>query len=166
VLLRGDGARSLAWRSDGKVLAGLIGDRLYLWDAASGAELHKVEVGVVDRLWWSRDGRYVALEGVYGDTGHTWLIEAAKGRVVERLKTRTTPGGGVVLVRSDDRYRVYGDVEDSLWYAVDLHRYELGELDEFVPGGLQLSVDELLFAVGLGDAPAAPAGGRGQKGVS
>ena len=165
MLFRGDWTRSLAWRPDGKVLAGIVGHTLYLWDAASGVERQKVEVGWPERLWWSRDGQYVVLEEASGHTGKTWLIEAAVGRVVEMLATQMTPGGGVVVVRGDDRYRVYGDVEDALWHAVDLHRYELGELDELVPGGLQLSVAELLFAVGLGDAPAEPASDHGQEGA-
>lgn len=45
---------------------------------------------------------------------------------------------------SDGRHRIHGGVDWRVWYTIGLARYELGELHEFVDGGLQLPDDAVL----------------------
>ncbi len=140
----------LAWSPDGATLASVSEDEtLRLWRVGSGVELQRIAVDPGASLLWSRDGRHLA---VHGSGGEIRLWEVASGRCVETLSMLTTRSGGTAIVRADGRYRVYGDVAGDLWHAVGLHRYELGELDDAVPGGLRMPVSELLFVVGLRDA--------------
>nr|WP_143532609.1 hypothetical protein [Saccharothrix sp. ALI-22-I] len=44
----------------------------------------------------------------------------------------TTEEGWAVLL-PDGSYRVSGDLSDNLWWAVKLSRFEVGELDPYVP---------------------------------
>jgi hypothetical protein len=47
----------------------------------------------------------------------------------------------------DGRYRSFGDPAGRVAYTIGLARYELGELDEFIEGGLRLRDDEPLIPV-------------------
>lgn len=37
------------------------------------------------------------------------------------------------MLLPDGSYRVSGDLSDNLWWAVKLSRFEVGELDPYVP---------------------------------
>ena len=58
-----------------------------------------------------------------------------------------TPNGSVVYRPRDGRYRSFGDPAGRVAYTIGLARYELGELDEFIEGGLRLGDDEQLVPV-------------------
>jgi NAD(P)-dependent dehydrogenase (short-subunit alcohol dehydrogenase family) len=69
------------------------------------------------------------------------LWEASSGKCVAVLAGLSE---GWVAFSPDGRYRVGGNVAGNFWHAINLCRFEVGELDEFIPG-LRLKPDEPLF---------------------
>ncbi len=51
---------------------------------------------------------------------------------------------GWVTFTPEGRYKFGGNVAGSFWHAIALCRFEVGELDEFIPG-LRLQPDERLL---------------------
>ena len=51
---------------------------------------------------------------------------------------------GWVAFTPDGRYKFAGSVAGNLWHMIALCRFEVGELDEFIPG-LRLAQDQPLF---------------------
>src|SRR5262249_26081816 len=74
----------LAYSPDGKQLAGAEGDRVTLWDAATGRELAVLRglLSPAQRLVFSPDGRRLVTAGGNGLNGETKVWDVATGREV------------------------------------------------------------------------------------
>ena len=80
---------------------------------------------------------------IIGTTSETRVWDTGSGECLAVYVA--TPNGAVVFRPRDGRYRSFGDPAGRVAYTIGLARYELGELDEFVEGGLRLSDDERLI---------------------
>lgn len=132
----------LGWSPDGSTLAsGSEDNTVHLWKFAQRMEL-RILSGHTEPILsvaFSRDGRHLAT-GSLDCTTRVWELKS--GRCVGILYAQK---GDTVAYRPDGRYRIVGDLGGNFWHTIGLHRYEAGELDEFVPGGLRLADDEPLF---------------------
>ncbi len=137
------GILSVAWSPDGTQLAsGSYDNSVRVWEAASGKAIVTLlgHVGAVWSVSWRRDGRHLISAGNDG-TLRVWDVVTGECLAIHVL----TPSGAAVIRPSDGRYRIQGGVDGQVWHTIGLARYELGELDEFVEGGLRLADDELLI---------------------
>lgn len=134
--------QSVSWSPYGtRIASGSDDNTVRLWDESTGRELAVLQghLGTVESVSWSPDARFVVSSGSDG-TMRVW--DATTGRC---LAVYVAAQEGAVVIRPDDgRYRVQGAAVGCLAYTIGLARYELGELDEFVEGGLRLRDDEAL----------------------
>lgn len=132
----------LGWSPDGSTLAsGSEDNTVRLWKFAQRMEL-RILSGHSEPILsvaFSRDGRHLAT-GSLDCTTRVW--ELASGRCVGVLYAQKND---TVAYRPDGRYRLVGDLGGNFWHTIGLHRYEAGELEEFVPGGLRIPDEEPLF---------------------
>lgn len=83
-------------------------------------------------------GDYLAV-GCYDGTIHLWRVADAA-----RMAILYHSADGWVAYRPDGRYKYGGDLRGSFWHVIGLCRYEMGELDPYIPG-LRMADDEPLF---------------------
>jgi len=100
--------------------------------------------GWVWSVAFSPDGKRLA-SGSDDSTVRLW--ELATGLV---LATIVPTAEGWAAFTPDGRYKAEGNVGGAFWYAIGLCRFEVGELDEFLPSGTlrRLQPDEPLFDSG------------------
>jgi WD40 repeat protein len=120
----------VSFSADGRVLAsGSHDNTVRLWDPATGACTRTLE-GHTDSVWgvsFSADGRVLA-SGSRDNTVRLW--DPATGAC---LATLIQGEGGWVARTPEGKYRWGGAPIRSFWFAVNLCRYEPGELDELMP---------------------------------
>jgi WD40 repeat protein len=136
-----DSVRSVAFSPDGKALAsGSHDNSIRLWETQSGHEIRALR-GHEDSLRsvaFSPDGIVLASGS---DDNSIRLWDVATGRCMAILGL--LPEGWVAFT-SDCRYKCGGQIAGEFWHAINLCRFEVGELDEFVPG-LRLPDDASFF---------------------
>lgn len=75
--------------------------------------------------------------------GTVWLWEVATGRCLAWLAAE---GESWAVGLPDGRYKAVGSLPEAFWHVIGLCRFEVGELDEFVPG-LRLPPEQSLHAL-------------------
>ncbi len=132
--------RSIAFSPDGALLASASDDRtIALWSVASEKRLRlfKGHKDAVSSVAFSPDGATLASASRDG-TVCLWNI--ATGLCLATLfGTRK----GWVTFRPDGRYKVQGNMGGAFWHTSGLCRFEVGELDAYLP--LRIPVNEPLL---------------------
>ncbi|MGH3781103.1 MAG: TIR domain-containing protein [Pseudonocardiaceae bacterium] len=124
----------------GNLLA-TAGDDLvvHLWNPQSGRNLHTIS-GHTRRVWsvtFSPSGDLLATGS---DDGTTRLWSITGDQPVARLTLLGLPEGWAALA-PDGRYKLEGDVSGQFWNVINMCRFETGELDSYLPGIQQLTLE-------------------------
>jgi WD40 repeat protein len=131
----------VAFSPDGKNLAcGFYNNTFRLWEVDSGREIrsYSEHLSIVQSVAFSPAGKILA-SGSYDGTIRLWNV--ADGRCLAVLLS--LPEGWVAFT-PDGRYKFGGIPAGGFWHAANLCRFEIGELDEWVPG-LRLADDASFF---------------------
>lgn len=133
---------SLAFSPEGGLLAsGSEDGTVQFLDVADGRVVRRLagHTGGVLSVAFSPDGALLA-SGSADGTIRLWSVEDG-GHLATFLPTPD----GTAAFTPDGRYRLQGDIGSRLWHTVGLCRFELGELDPFLPAPLRVPDGERLF---------------------
>ena len=125
-----DSVRSIAFSPDGATLASASDDTsVALWSLASGNRLHRLEghTASVRSVAFSPDGATLASAS---SDGTVCLWDVATG---QRLLTLFSVPDGWIAFRPDGTYKSQGSLGGTFWHASGLCRFEVGELDAYLP---------------------------------
>ncbi|MEV4171502.1 TIR domain-containing protein [Nonomuraea sp. NPDC049709] len=127
---------SVAFSASGDSLA-TGGDDLLVrvWDTATGHLRHTL-AGHARRVWSVAFSPSQDLLASAGDDGVVILWAGG-----ERRATLLGLAEGWAALAPDGRYKVQGDPGGQFWHVVGMSRFELGELDAYLPGVRQLPLD-------------------------
>ncbi|WP_240197504.1 pentapeptide repeat-containing protein [Nonomuraea lactucae] len=127
---------SVAFNATGDRLA-TGGDDLVVrvWDAATGEQVHAL-TGHARRVWSVAYSPVSGLLASAGDDGVVILWEDG-----ERRATLLGLPEGWAALSPDGRYKVQGEVSGQFWHVIGMSRFELGELDAYLPGVRQVPLD-------------------------
>ncbi|TDD44003.1 TIR domain-containing protein [Nonomuraea terrae] len=127
---------SVAFDASGERLA-TGGDDLLVrvWDTATGRLLHAL-AGHSRRVWSVAFSPSADLLASAGDDGV--VILWADG---ERRATLLGLAEGWAAVAPDGRYKLHGEPGGQFWHVVGMTRFELGELDAYLPGVRQVPLE-------------------------
>jgi predicted NACHT family NTPase len=127
----GDRIRSVVFSpGGGQIASGSADHTVRLWETASGKEIQRFEGhgDIVQSVAFSPGGERLA-SGSSDGTIHLW--EVATGRCLAILCP--LPDGWAAYT-PDGRYKVGGIPAGGFWHVIELCRFEVGELDDLVPG--------------------------------
>ncbi|MGH9891251.1 MAG: WD40 repeat domain-containing protein, partial [bacterium] len=85
----------------------------------------------VQSVAFSPDGKWLA-SGSEDNTVRLWDPESGK-----LLATLICTPEGWAVVTPDGRYKLGGDTAGAFWFAINLCRFEPGELDPYLPDRLR-----------------------------
>lgn len=127
-----------AFSPSGNLLA-TAGDDLViqLWDPQSGRSLHTL-AGHTRSVWsltFSPSGDLLATGG---DDGTTRLWSTTGDEPAARMTLLGLPEGWAALA-PDGRYKLEGNVGGQFWNVINMCRFEIGELDSYLPDVWQLT---------------------------
>jgi WD40 repeat protein/3',5'-cyclic AMP phosphodiesterase CpdA len=129
-----------AFSPSGNLLA-TAGDDLVvqLWDPASGQPLHTL-TGHTRSVWSATFNPAGDLLATGSDDGTTRLWSISDDGPLLRLTLLGLPEGWAALA-PDGRYKLEGNVGGQFWNVVNMCRFETGELDSYLPGVRQLTLE-------------------------
>ncbi|QFY08453.1 TIR domain-containing protein [Nonomuraea phyllanthi] len=127
---------SVAFDASGERLA-TGGDDLLVrvWDTATGQARHSL-AGHARRVWSVAFSPVSDLLASAGDDGVVILWEGG-----ERRATLLGLAEGWAALAPDGRYKVQGAPAGQFWHVIGMARFELGELDAYLPGVRQVPLD-------------------------
>ncbi|MEU8322623.1 TIR domain-containing protein [Nonomuraea sp. NPDC048881] len=127
---------SLAFDATGRHLA-TGGDDMTVrvWETATGQLLHTL-TGHARRVWSVAYSPTSDLLASAGDDGVVILWEGG-----ERRATLLGLPEGWAALAPDGRYKVHGEPGGQFWHVIGMSRFELGELDPYLPEVSQVPLD-------------------------
>ncbi|MGH3871700.1 MAG: TIR domain-containing protein [Pseudonocardiaceae bacterium] len=131
-----------AFHPGGDLLA-TAGDDLVirLWDPRSGQLLHTL-AGHTRSVWSVTFNPAGDLLATGSDDGTTrlWSVDTEQPEL--RVTLLGLPEGWAALA-PDGRYKLQGDVGGQFWHAINMRRFETGELNHYLPGVRHLTLEKL-----------------------
>lgn len=133
--LRTDRTKLITIRIEDCPLEGLLAIRL--WDPQSGRNLHTL-AGHTRSVWSLAFSPSRGLLATGSDDGTTRLWSTTGDEPVARMTLLGLPEGWAALA-PDGRYKLEGNVGGQFWNVINMCRFEIGELDSYLPEVWQLT---------------------------